>query len=326
MAHIIKKARTAAPPCIITFGEALVRFQPIDEAPPTTTSRHQPQPFLRSLGGDELNVAVAVACVGVKAKWISVLPAGPMGQVVRDACTEHSVEFAGKLVEGGDLGIFTVLPEQQTVHYQRRHSAFALHEPGSLDWPSLLHVDGAAPWLHVTGITPLVSAPARQSWDGALHAAARAGLPASLDLNWRPQLGTLGELWCARRLRARRLTAPRSPLTACPLCPLGPVPPRRRAMVTPHLPRLELLILSLDQLKGLVGLAVCPGLAPFATVLSDATPSDAVSDAPCLGAMEVLQARRRRPHHDPRSRSCPRHRHHHLPTATSPPPGPAPQL
>ena len=53
----------------------------------------------------------------------------------------------------GELGIFTVLPEAKAVHYQRRHSAFALHDPASLDWSKLLAAAGR-PWLHITGITP----------------------------------------------------------------------------------------------------------------------------------------------------------------------------
>ena len=53
---------------------------------------------------------------------------------------------------------------------ERRHSVFALHDPAALRWPALLDA-GGQPWLHVTGITPLISAAARQSWDAALRQA-----------------------------------------------------------------------------------------------------------------------------------------------------------
>jgi len=127
----------------VTMGETMIRFQPMDTGrPPDTPTRHLPQPFLRSLGGDELNVAVALSLLGVTTRWISVLPLGPMGDVVAESCKHHGVEFAGARVEG-EIGTFTVLPEEKMVHYQRRQSAFALHDPNALEC-ALLH----APCLH----------------------------------------------------------------------------------------------------------------------------------------------------------------------------------
>jgi 2-dehydro-3-deoxygluconokinase len=204
----------------ISFGETMIRFQPIDKEPVSSVSRFMPQSFLRSLGGDELNVSVALALLGTKTRWVSVLPKGPMGDIVTDNCEHYGIEFAGTRVEG-DIGTFTVLPEAKTVHYQRRHSAFALHDPKALMWPGLLNGDLGKPWLHATGITPLISMAARQSWDAHLTHACSEGIPISLDLNHRKQLGTLSELW---------------------------------AMVDVHVANLELIILSIDQLVGLAAL------------------------------------------------------------------------
>ena len=47
----------------------------------------------------------------------------------------------------------------------------------------------SASWLHVSGITPLLGDPAKKSWLAALQEARHLGLPTSLDLNWRKQLG-----------------------------------------------------------------------------------------------------------------------------------------
>ena len=124
--------------------------------------------------------------------------------MVTAACVHHGVECIGPRVEG-DLGIFWVLPEEKRVHYQRRNGVFARQDPSTLDWPTLFNTPNA--WLHMTGITPLISEPARQSWDLAMQHAVSAGIPISVDLNHRPQLGTLEELW---------------------------------RIVTPHLPHLEL--------------------------------------------------------------------------------------
>ena len=70
----------------------------------------------------------------------------------------------------------------------------------------------------MTGITPLLGGGARDAWDAALEAAHAHGVSASLDLNHRPALGTLEELW---------------------------------AMTSPHLGRLSMLILSEDSLHAL---------------------------------------------------------------------------
>ena len=222
MSQPAKKAKTAASNgtagILLTFGESMIRFAPLDESPPATATRAEPQPFLRSVGGDELNVAVALSKLGERTRWISVVPQGPMGDVVVESGTANGVTVAGPRPATGDVGTFTVLPEAKTVHYQRRNGAFALHDPATLDWPTLLGgLDGARPWLHMTGITPMVSPAARQSWDAAILAAA-AGVPMSLDLNHRKQLGTLAELW---------------------------------AIVEPHASKFEVIILSLEQLSGL---------------------------------------------------------------------------
>jgi sugar/nucleoside kinase (ribokinase family) len=175
----------------LTMGESMLRLQPIDSGPVTSPTRHFPQPFLRSIGGDELNVAVALSLVGVPSRWISVLPTGPLGDVIIDSCVHHSVECVGPRVEG-DLGLYWVLPEEKRVHYQRRNAAFARHDPSILEWTALL--DAPSPWLHLTGITPLISDAARRSWVAALTHAASQGIPISVDLNHRPQLGSLAEV------------------------------------------------------------------------------------------------------------------------------------
>lgn len=53
------------------------RFAPLDEELDSScASPSAACPFLRTVGGDELNVAVALSKLGLKAKWASVLPTG----------------------------------------------------------------------------------------------------------------------------------------------------------------------------------------------------------------------------------------------------------
>jgi hypothetical protein len=49
--------------------------------------------------------------------------------------------------------------------------------------------------MHCTGITPAIAAGPLAMWQESLDAAVKANVPISLDLNHRPQLGTLQKLW-----------------------------------------------------------------------------------------------------------------------------------
>ncbi len=95
-----------------------------------THNSHTRNAFIHTLhciaGGDELNVAIALAKLGHgSVSWASVLPTGPLGDVVLEAARSHKVDTSQVSRVEGDIGIFTVLPEKKTVHYQRRHAAFA---------------------------------------------------------------------------------------------------------------------------------------------------------------------------------------------------------
>ncbi|XP_065184188.1 2-dehydro-3-deoxygluconokinase-like [Sycon ciliatum] len=179
---------------LISFGEAMIRYAPADDSR-SASDRHKPTLFLRSVGGDELNVCVALCQLGRQARWCSVLPEGPMGQVIMDSALDCGVDTSAVLAtDGADVGTFTVLPEQRTVHYQRRRSAFSLHDPGRFAWSDLLAGPSQQHWLHMTGITPMIAEAPRTSWHAALRTARDKGIPCSMDLNHRAQLGPLSEL------------------------------------------------------------------------------------------------------------------------------------
>lgn len=62
---------------LLTFGEAMIRFAPLDEK--LSIDPQSPSmccPYLRSVGGDELNVAVALSKLGIETIWVSILPKG----------------------------------------------------------------------------------------------------------------------------------------------------------------------------------------------------------------------------------------------------------
>ena len=209
---------------LVSFGEAMIRFLPTgtlpDPLPPSAA-----QDFLSTIGGDEMNVCLDLQLLGVETEWVSVLPTNQWGDIIKRSAEQAGVGTRHMRMEVGDVGVFFVIPEQRTVEFQRRHSAFALQaeDPTLHDWPAIYNGAG---WLHATGITPAISPGARYMWRSALDEATSSGLPISFDLNHRPQLGPLHELW---------------------------------AEVQPYLAQFRLIILSVGQIIGLAALEGYPG-------------------------------------------------------------------
>lgn len=127
------------------------------------------------------------------------------------------------LEEDAEIGTFIIIPKEHIVHFQRRHSAFALHSPSIFNWKNLLtcSVSNQKLWLHLTGIAPQVSNNTYTSWKNAITTALDSGIQVSMDLNHRPKLGTLPDLW---------------------------------KMVKPFVHRLQVLVLALSSIKGLAEL------------------------------------------------------------------------
>eukprot|EP00045_Choanoeca_perplexa_P017894 m.270959 g.270959 ORF g.270959 m.270959 type:complete len:632 (+) comp17669_c0_seq19:2242-4137(+) len=218
---------------LIGFGEAMIRFAPMPDAP--TLADPTASVMLRSVGGDELNVTVAAARLmqddDLAPQWVSVLPTGPMGDLVHESGDKAGVDLTHiARVSGADIGTFTVMPELKQVHYQRRRGAFAQQAPNLFDWDKIF--GGACDkWLHMTGITPMISQEARLAWTQAINAAYYHNVPVSMDFNHRKQLGTLVELW---------------------------------SVMAPHLTRLNLLILSVGSMVELAELEGMHDVIPHA--------------------------------------------------------------
>ena len=171
----------APPGRVVCFGEAMLR-----------TSAD-----LVSPGGSEYNVACALARLGVSTSWVSALPENHsiINQVALDSGVHLDVRRSNDTV-----GTYTVNQEAETVEYNRSNSAFANLEPTDFDWRGLLT---GARWLVMSGITPLLGDGPRSAWGGALTFAELDGTLIAMDLNHRPALGTIEELWNIVRPRMR---------------------------------------------------------------------------------------------------------------------------
>ena len=172
---------------IVTFGEIMLRM-----APPGVERMRQSLPgsLQVAFAGAEANAAVSLALLGADVDFVTALPAGPLTDACLASLRGTGVGLSGvRQTDSGRFGIFFVetganqRPTQ--VHYDRDYSAISLAQPGDFDWTALLH---KARWLHLTGITPALSASAAAVTLEAAQAACRLGVQVSFDVNFRSRL------------------------------------------------------------------------------------------------------------------------------------------
>jgi 2-dehydro-3-deoxygluconokinase len=174
---------------IVTFGEVMLRLKS------PGFERLLQSPMLEAtFGGGEANVAVSLAQFGLDAAFATVLPANALG----DACVAF---LRGKGVDtsmiargAGRMGLYFLETganqRPSKVLYDRGQSAISNVASADLDWDKLL--DGAA-WLHVTGITPALSASAAEAALQGMQTARKRGALVSCDYNYRKNLWKYGK-------------------------------------------------------------------------------------------------------------------------------------
>jgi 2-dehydro-3-deoxygluconokinase len=174
---------------IVTFGEIMLRL-----APPGLERYLQTPQFVATFGGGEANVAVALAQFGLAAVYATVLPDNPIADAAVAELRRFGVDTS-RIVRGkGRLGIYFLEAganqRPSKVIYDRAGSAIALAKPGDIDWNATF--EGAG-WLHITGITPAISATAADLSFEAVSKARELGLTVSCDLNYRKNLWKYGK-------------------------------------------------------------------------------------------------------------------------------------
>ncbi len=169
---------------VASFGETMIRLAvPVGERLETTTRLDV------GIGGAEANVLVALARLGRRTAWASVLPRNPLGERIARELAWHGVDTSlVQWVEHGRVGVYfldTGIPPRPTmVLYDRAGSAIAAVDPEvfPVEWTAETR------WLHLTGITPALSEGCQQlAWKLLLRARA-LGVPVSFDVNYRSRL------------------------------------------------------------------------------------------------------------------------------------------
>lgn len=173
------------PKRIVTFGDAAIRL-----TPPHHERLERATTLNVSVGGPELNVAVALASLGMDACWVSALPTSGLGRMIARAAKSSGVDLCHLRwtdPDSGRVGL-TFLeegpdPRPSATLVDGDHTAFTAIKPGTWDWEQTL--DGAAAF-HVSGFTLGLSDSVRAEVMQAIKVANASSVPVTFDLQYRP--------------------------------------------------------------------------------------------------------------------------------------------
>jgi 2-dehydro-3-deoxygluconokinase len=174
---------------IISFGEVMLRLKS------PGYERLLQSPLLEAtFGGGEANVAVSLAQLGLDSAFVTVLPSNSIGEACIGFLRSKGVDTSMILRRGTRMGLYFIEAgadqRPSKVIYDRAHSAIVETSTDALDWNRLL--EGAA-WLHVSGITPALSANTAEMALAAMETAKKKGLTVSCDYNYRKSLWKYGK-------------------------------------------------------------------------------------------------------------------------------------
>ncbi len=165
---------------VFTFGETMGLIS-ADGIGPLPYARS----FTYGIGGSESNTAIGIARLGGDVTWLGRVGSDGTGALIAHRLRAEGVHTRA-IVDDGFTGLMVKhrrSGEVMHVDYHRAGSAGSRLAPGDL--PSDF---AGASILHVTGITPALSASARATVFQAVETARARGVTVSLDLNYRAKL------------------------------------------------------------------------------------------------------------------------------------------
>jgi len=173
----------------LTFGEIMLRLKT-----PGHERFFQSPAFEATFGGGEANVAVALANYGFDAGFVSALPKDDIGEAAIRELRSFGVNTTHVNRSGSRVGIYFLEAganqRPSKVIYDRAGSSICEAKPGDFDWKKVF---AGAKWLHITGITPALSASAAALSLEAVKSAKEHGLTVSCDFNYRGKLWKYGK-------------------------------------------------------------------------------------------------------------------------------------
>ena len=172
---------------VLTFGETMLRF-----SPPGVQRLSQASAFEVWVAGSESNVAAALCALGRSVTWVSRLPDNAIGRKIETALLGRGVDVSQVVWTPASerVGLFyaepPAPPRAASVVYDRAGSSASFLSPADL--PERLF--DTHRHLHVSGITPALSASCAETVTDAIARAKSRGLTVSLDVNYRAKLWT----------------------------------------------------------------------------------------------------------------------------------------
>ncbi|MFE3202864.1 sugar kinase [Embleya sp. NPDC059237] len=170
-------------PDVVTLGETMVLLR----APHIGPLRHA-RTLDVATGGAESNLAIGITRLGGRAAWIGRVGDDEFGRLVLAVLGGEGLDTRAAVVDPeAPTGLMVKARRTSAatdVRYYRAGSAGSRLCPDDVD-PALVR---SARILHVTGITPALSPTARAAVRAAVAEANAAGVPVSLDLNYRRAL------------------------------------------------------------------------------------------------------------------------------------------
>ena len=174
--------RHDAQPYVLTIGESMGLLR---QQHPGRLVTQRALEF--GFGGAESNVAIGLSRLGVDTVWCGRLGDDSVGDLIERELRAEGVK--PWVVRDPEAPTGLMLKERPTsgtskVVYYRKHSAGSRIAP--TDVPDALIEQSTL--VHVTGITPALSDTASETVESALRRARAAGVPTSIDLNYRAAL------------------------------------------------------------------------------------------------------------------------------------------
>jgi 2-dehydro-3-deoxygluconokinase len=162
-------------PSFVTVGETMAVFIRDPDGP---ADRYQ-----LTAAGSESNVAIGLAGLGIRARWLSRLGQDDLGRFVHDFVAGHGVEV--EVAWDATRPTASCVKEVQASGSRMRYyrSTSAARRLDLLDLAAVRDADH----LHLTGVTPALSSEDRDVVSAMLHRREGAGRT-SFDVNYRPQL------------------------------------------------------------------------------------------------------------------------------------------
>ncbi|GAA0925803.1 sugar kinase [Kribbella koreensis] len=187
-------------PDVLTIGEAMVSLR-------SSRALRLGGDVHLSIAGSESNVAIGLARLGHDVAWLGAVGNDEPGHLIQRTLRAENVDTTHLRFTDASFTAFIAFDQPAhditRVSYHRRGSAAS-----TLTAAECVAALEAAPprILHVTGITPALSATAREATLTAVQTASAAGIHVSLDVNYRARLWSRPEAAIALRPLLPHLT------------------------------------------------------------------------------------------------------------------------